>query len=1192
MPPELNEDRLGELLLRWDELRRQGCDVTAVELCTECPELLEELNRRIEAVRNMDSVLGIEDTALVSKPPEQDPLGAGRTLPEALRAAAVFQPQRYHAHGGLGEVLIARQHELDRLVALKRIRPEKLHEQARYRFLREAAITARLQHPGIVPIYGLGQDDDGPFYTMPFIQGQTLQEAIEGFHGDDSLRRDPGRGSLELRGLLQQWITVCNTVAYAHDQGIMHRDLKPSNIMLGPYGETLVMDWGLAKPFSRDGRVSEPETDAPSPSPSPEDLTVEGTVLGTPRYMSPEQARGQPAGPASDIFSLGLILHAILTGKSAFDEASLLGADPLAAVRAAAVVPPRRRKSSVPRALEAICLKALSARPEDRYASPRTLADDVTRWLADLPVTAWREPWPDRVRRWAKRHRTAVAATAAGCAAALVLGGIGLYSYQRQVRQETASAEAALARAEQSRSDARLAWSERLDATAWGLAEDRALAAAALDSRRLPSGVHERLQSLSERVKAEAGAARADESLLNDLAAVRAARNDHPHYVGSSEYGRVFNSRGLSSALGAPASTAATLRKRPGLVAIQIASYLDDWSLVLRIDGKSPDQADRITDLARALDPDAWRNRLRDAVSLPDQEARRLAVLRLAAEHDVAAQPSPTVTLLATALREAGEPGPAISLLESARFRYRDVPWIHQELGLSLRAVRPPRREAALRAFTAATTLRPEMGFELARALRDSGQTVEAISVLQEVALRRPEAIYFYELALMKSEVSGVTAEAKELYQRAIASSRSRVSSGADDFDARRQLGLSLYRLGDLAGAVTELRQATRLRPDYATAPNDLGFVLLDSKDWTGGIAELRAAIRLNPAYAEARTNLGLALHISGDTAGAIAELHEAIRLKPDLAQAHDTLGFFLFRLGDLAGAIAADREAIRLKPDSAQAHYNLGAALDRSGDRAGAIVELQEVARLQPNDPRVQFNLGQLLGLAGRFQEALVAMERADALGAQQPEWRYPSADWVKQYRREVELEAKLSKFLSGQDRPADAAERAELASIAGRKGLHAASARLLAEAFAERPALAEDPATSRRYNAACSAALAGCGKGQDKPPPGPADRNRFRALALAWLHADLTAWAEREPGNQTPARAATARVLRHWQNDADLAGVRDLKELAKLAEPERREWQSLWAQVDVLLHQAEERAARPPGLPAGELPANAFAR
>ncbi len=236
----------------------------------------------------------------------------------------------------------------------------------------------------------------------------------------------------------------------------------------------------------------------------PTDLTATGIVLGTPRYMSPEQARGQPAGPASDIFSLGLILYAILTGKSAFDDASLLGEDALKAVREAAVVPPRRRDPSLPRALEAICLKALSARPEDRYGSARSLAEDIAKWLADEPVSAWREPWPVRGRRWVKRHRTAVAATAAACAAALILGGISLYSYQGQVRQETLAAEAALARADQIRSDARAAWSERLDATAWERVEALAADAADRDSARLPAGLRRQLQVLARGAKAEA----------------------------------------------------------------------------------------------------------------------------------------------------------------------------------------------------------------------------------------------------------------------------------------------------------------------------------------------------------------------------------------------------------------------------------------------------------------------------------------------------------------------------------------------------------------------------------------------------------------------------------------------------------------------------------------------------------------
>ncbi len=418
------EDRLGELLLRWDEFRRQGRDLSAGELCADCPELVGELRRRIAVVRDLEPVLDVEPTHSVATPGDGGPDGlwADRRLPDDLHATAVYRPRRFHARGGLGEVLAARQEELDRTVALKRIRPDKLHDAARRRFLREAAITARLQHPGIVPVYGLGQDEDGPFYTMPLIEGRTLQEAIDAFHGDESLRRDPGRRALAFRGLLQQLVAVCNTMAYAHDQGVIHRDLKPSNIMLGPYGETLVMDWGLAKRLGTDDAGGEAEGDAPSPSPSPDALTATGDVLGTPYYMSPEQARGEPTGPASDVFNLGLVLYAILTGKSPYADAVLQGGRLQEAVREAAVVPPRRRDPGLPGALEAVCLKALAARSEDRYSSPRDLADDLSKWLADESVGAYRSPFADRARRWMKRHRTAVT----GGAIALLAVVIGL----------------------------------------------------------------------------------------------------------------------------------------------------------------------------------------------------------------------------------------------------------------------------------------------------------------------------------------------------------------------------------------------------------------------------------------------------------------------------------------------------------------------------------------------------------------------------------------------------------------------------------------------------------------------------------------------------------------------------------------------------------------------------------------------
>jgi tetratricopeptide (TPR) repeat protein len=311
-----------------------------------------------------------------------------------------------------------------------------------------------------VPIYDVGRDETRPVYTKPFIEGRTLQAAIDAFHGEGSARPDPGGRGLRLRELLQHFIAACNTVAYAHDRGVVHRDLKPSNLMLGPYGETLVMDWGLARRFEAGAAPGEEDSDLAAPGPSPEDLTATGEILGTPKYMSPEQARGEPAGPAGDIFSLGLVLYAILTGKSAFDESSLRGPDRLKAVREAAIVPPRRRDPRLPRALEAVCLKALAARTEDRYPSARALGEDLTRWLADEPVTAWREPFSSRARRWMRRHRSGVTAAVAALFAA-VIGLAAVAAIQARARSET---DKALARAlaEEEAKGVALAQSEEL----------------------------------------------------------------------------------------------------------------------------------------------------------------------------------------------------------------------------------------------------------------------------------------------------------------------------------------------------------------------------------------------------------------------------------------------------------------------------------------------------------------------------------------------------------------------------------------------------------------------------------------------------------------------------------------------------------------------------------------------------------
>ena len=220
----------------------------------------------------------------------------------------------------MGEVFVARDEELHREVALKQIQDRHAHDShSRARFLVEAEVTGGLEHPGVVPVYGLGQYADGrPFYAMRFIKGDSLKEAIDRYH--NTADRDAGERALEFRRLLGRFVDVCNAIAYAHSRGVLHRDLKPGNVMLGPYGETLVVDWGLAKVVGRrEGVATSDEATLRPEATSGSAPTLAGSAIGTPQFMSPEQAAGKldQLGPATDVYSLGATLYCLLTGRGA-----------------------------------------------------------------------------------------------------------------------------------------------------------------------------------------------------------------------------------------------------------------------------------------------------------------------------------------------------------------------------------------------------------------------------------------------------------------------------------------------------------------------------------------------------------------------------------------------------------------------------------------------------------------------------------------------------------------------------------------------------------------------------------------------------------------------------------------------------------------------------------------------------------
>jgi len=433
----IQRDDLVRGMNAWVMEKHQGLGRILVDqgvLAADAHELLESLvNKHLtlhgdDAARSLaavgagalrDELSGITDPEMqttLSRPPGDAERDQYATVAHQPGNEAAGKPRyrtlRALARGGMGQVAVALDLELQREVVLKEILNQLAdHPQSRQRFLVEARITGGLEHPGVVSVYGLCQHPDGrPYYAMRFIRGRSLKEEIEHCHQSKEKWR-AGDRPRTLRRLLKHFLDVCNAVEYAHSRGILHRDLKPANVMLGAYGETLVVDWGLAKPFDQPARQAD---SGPGPlriePVGDSTATMMGAVVGTPQYMSPEQAAGQldRLGPASDVYSLGATLFHVLTGQAPVQDKDTAAV--LHKVQQGNFPAPRQVKRDIPRVLEAICLKAMSLRPDERYPAPRALAQDLELWLADEPTSvASVEGVVERSGRWLRKHRTAVA---------------------------------------------------------------------------------------------------------------------------------------------------------------------------------------------------------------------------------------------------------------------------------------------------------------------------------------------------------------------------------------------------------------------------------------------------------------------------------------------------------------------------------------------------------------------------------------------------------------------------------------------------------------------------------------------------------------------------------------------------------------------------------------------------------------
>jgi superkiller protein 3 len=490
----------------------------------------------------------------------------------------------------------------------------------------------------------------------------------------------------------------------------------------------------------------------------------------------------------------------------------------------------------------------------------------------------------------------------------------------------------------------------------------------------------------------------------------------------------------------------------------------------------------------------------------------------------------------------------------------------HYNLGLALAG--KGKVEEAIQHYRQAIALDPKLAHNnLGLALYGKGKVEEAIRhYRQAIALDPKHASAHTNLGLALYG-KGKVEEAIQHYRQAITLDPKLAL-------AHCNLGVALKARGKVEEAIRHFRQAIALDPKHAVARNNLGNALAARGKVEEAIQHFRQAIALDPKHALAHYNLGVALYGEGQLEEAIKLFRQALALDPKDAQAHNILGVALRAKGQVEEAIRHHRQAITLDPKDALAHHNLGTALKAKGKVEEAIKAYRKAIELNPKLAEAHGALGQALLEQGRFAQAREATRRClDLLPPIHP-LRTVVANQLRWCERWLELDDKLPAILQGKTKPTDAPERIALARLCQQyKHLYATAARFYAEAFADQPRLAQVLGAGHRYNAACAAALAASGAGKDADKLTDEGRAGLRRQALTWLRADLAAWAQLLEKGPPQARPVVQRVLRHWQKDADLAGLRDNAALAKLPQAERQACVTLWAEVAALLARAAEK-------------------
>jgi tetratricopeptide (TPR) repeat protein len=1202
LEPE-RDQHFSEVLVACLEAADNHAPAAIQQLIALHPEYAGELARFLEGQQRVDRVAGplrdlqAELSARSGVRPDEQ-LGDYRILREVGR-------------GGMGVVYEAVQLSLERRVALK-VLPFAATLDARQlqRFENEAHAAAQLHHTSIVPVHAVGCERGVHYYAMQFIDGQTVAALIA------ELRQTPGPkefAPIESRGphapplggetaALEALSTVHSTcpptffrtvaelgrqaaeaLEHAHQHGVIHRDVKPANLLvenaspLSPPGTGVgseglrlwITDFGLAHCQSHAS------------------LTMTGDLVGTLRYMSPEQALAQRevVDHRTDVYSLGATLYELLTLQSVFagtDRQELLRQIAFEEPR-----PPRRFNRAIPAELETIVLRALEKLPGDRYATARDMADDLRRFLLDEPIRAKRPTLLQRARRWGRRHRAVAWAAAAGVVATVIVlaGSIGWFVAERTLRRDRAVEEAKLAQADVTQLHREGKWRPAL-------------------------ALVERVQTLLAHSGAEPALLgqftelSRDLQMAADLEEIRLRKSDHAkddHFDServAAEYAAAFRDFGIDVETLEPDEAANRIEARA--IVEELAAALDDWASISQ--PRTGPDTKRLWAVARLADPDPLRNRFREA--LQNQDSKVLEGLAAAKTDDL---PPSTIRLLAIALWQTGAKESAVTVLRKGQRLHPDDLWINHELAVRLVGLQPPRLEGAVRFYTAALTLRPRSHailLNLGAALKQKGKVDEAVACFHRaIAIdtryfashrclgdaladkgKLDEAIACYNRAIDLNPRYATThynlgnaLRAKGKPDEAIACYREAIAIDPKFLYALNSLGVALKQKGNVDEAIACFHKAIAVNPRYGFARNNLGNALRAKGKVDEAMACFERAIAIDPRDATAHNNVGTILcDVERDYERAIARFEMAIAIEPGFAEAHVNRGTALRATGKVDEAIRCFRNAIELDPKYARAYYALGHALQAKNVLVEAEAAYRKASTLDPEYAEAHCNLGLLLQQQGRFADALAALKRGDELGSRRPGWPYPSAWWVRQAQKLEYLDARLPEFLSGRAHPAGTDEKIALALLCQQhRERYSAAARFYAGAFADQPELADELGPAHRYNAACSAALAGCGQGKDADKLDERERARLRRQAYDWLRADLALWRKQVEDNQANNGSAVLTTMQHWLRDTDLIGVREPSALTRLPAMERLLWQALWARVAETFAQAEGKVS-----------------